>query len=278
MSYEQSASCKLVATHCACCCRPLVDAISVEAGVGPVCREKHGYNAGPAENRTRANKLVYLIAAKQSGDEVAEWVVELRALGFTRLADIIIARLDNVIQITREGADYLVRTPYRPELFAAWHAVSGQHWDHARKLRVVPERSYTALWTLIDRCFSRMKVVGEPRPAPPPAQPSPQPSTQSSPPPAASRTGALEIRIEQTATEYLVHPPYRADLVRLWPQQVPGAIWDSARFARRVPLSSRAALWSFLRRHFVGAVVVTATSRTTIVAEDTAPSTSTPTN
>jgi len=34
----------MLATHCAVCSRPLVDAASVEAGMGPDCRDRHGYD------------------------------------------------------------------------------------------------------------------------------------------------------------------------------------------------------------------------------------------
>jgi hypothetical protein len=105
MSYENAPATKLLATHCACCARPLVDAVSVEAGVGPDCRKSHGYNEAQAEpdwdavkallvslfpthpefslegldaseaswrlgglhTRALANKLVYLLARQASG-------------------------------------------------------------------------------------------------------------------------------------------------------------------------------------------------------------------
>lgn len=42
-TYENAPATKLLATNCACCGRALVDAVSVETGVGPDCREMHGY-------------------------------------------------------------------------------------------------------------------------------------------------------------------------------------------------------------------------------------------
>jgi hypothetical protein len=41
-SYINAAATKFIATHCACCGKPLVDADSVQAGVGPDCRAMHG--------------------------------------------------------------------------------------------------------------------------------------------------------------------------------------------------------------------------------------------
>jgi hypothetical protein len=45
MSYESAPATKMLATQCACCGRPLVDAASIEAGMGPICRKQHGYAA-----------------------------------------------------------------------------------------------------------------------------------------------------------------------------------------------------------------------------------------
>ena len=45
MSYENAPATRMLATHCAACGRPLVDATSVETGMGPVCRERYGYDA-----------------------------------------------------------------------------------------------------------------------------------------------------------------------------------------------------------------------------------------
>ena len=43
MSYENAPATKMLATYCACCARPLLDAESVEVGMGPVCRKTHGF-------------------------------------------------------------------------------------------------------------------------------------------------------------------------------------------------------------------------------------------
>ena len=44
--YEDAVSTKLLATHCCMCNRPLRDARSVELGIGPICEEKFGVEAG----------------------------------------------------------------------------------------------------------------------------------------------------------------------------------------------------------------------------------------
>lgn len=49
MSYENAPATRMIAVYCACCSRPLVDSVSVEAGVGPECRKKHGYAEAQGE-------------------------------------------------------------------------------------------------------------------------------------------------------------------------------------------------------------------------------------
>jgi len=86
-NYEDAPATKMVATHCCCCGRALVDAESVETGIGPVCREKYGFvgvSVSP-EARAEANKLVYQIACAPT--ESAALILRLRELGFQKLAD-----------------------------------------------------------------------------------------------------------------------------------------------------------------------------------------------
>ena len=88
MSYENSEACKMLATHCAACGRPLVDAKSVELGIGPDCRRKYRFDDESItdDKRKTANKLVYDIARLQRGPDVASMTDKLDRLGFTKLA------------------------------------------------------------------------------------------------------------------------------------------------------------------------------------------------
>lgn len=95
MSYENAKATGLIATHCVCCGRPLLDAESVELGIGPVCREKHGYNEGiTGDARRKANALVHEAAAVQgtNAGRVVEIAVEIGKLGLGKLSGIILAR------------------------------------------------------------------------------------------------------------------------------------------------------------------------------------------
>src|SRR3954471_11004952 len=118
MSYENAPATKLLATHCILCGLPLVDAISVETGIGPICREKAGYGeiqASP-EDHKQANAYVHQLA--RSGATFADLllgVAGLRILGFTRLAGLIVKR-KAVVKMTNSGGGMIeIDTPYHPD-------------------------------------------------------------------------------------------------------------------------------------------------------------------
>ena len=57
MSYESAPATRMIATDCACCGRPLLDSDSVELGIGPICRKRHGYfDAIDPDFRQEANR------------------------------------------------------------------------------------------------------------------------------------------------------------------------------------------------------------------------------
>jgi hypothetical protein len=122
----------LVATLCACCSLPLVDALSVERGIGPVCWGKHGAkkptspalwpevsvaldeleahtpghlsalflvvreSAAREAQQDTANALIRLIAIEQHGQCVNLYTNALESLGYTKLAARIAKRLATV--------------------------------------------------------------------------------------------------------------------------------------------------------------------------------------
>lgn len=152
----------LVAVFCACCARPLVDAESVETGVGPECRRRHGYKraesapawdlvrellaahletlAMPAgwdqDQRRAANVLVHRIACEQDGELVLACVNALRALGFEKLADRMADRLAK-ITLRIEGSEIVIKAPYSEALFA----IPGRRYDRAEGVTRVAVRS-----------------------------------------------------------------------------------------------------------------------------------------
>jgi hypothetical protein len=159
-SYENAPATLLLATHCAVCGRPLVDSVSVETGMGPDCRSKHGYNAEAApEARAEANKLVYQIALKQGGVEVLQAAVRLRELGFAKLASVLIERKAEVT-ITEDAAGVVVESPYVPEAVEAFRKVPGRRWDKDAKVNRFPASSKRALMMVLATYYAGRAAIG----------------------------------------------------------------------------------------------------------------------
>lgn len=183
MSYESAPATKILATHCACCGRPLVDATSVETGVGPDCRARFGYadaqdpadwqavmteldgfvavaEVNPTmEPRKAANWLVYHIAADQSGPNVSAMTNAVAYLGYKTLAARIAKRLAP-IQIEVQGQEYVVKSPYI-ENAPNWAAgVPGARWNRETKRRHVPVSSRAQLFAALKRAYPGTTAVG----------------------------------------------------------------------------------------------------------------------
>ena len=92
--HENAPATKLLATNCACCGRALVDALSVETGIGPECRKRFSVDVVVDEAaRVEANRLVFEVARGGITRRDAQPVFDrLAELGFTVLAERIAKR------------------------------------------------------------------------------------------------------------------------------------------------------------------------------------------
>lgn len=154
MSYESAPQTTMLATHCAACGRPLCDSVSVETGMGPHCRAKHGYEIDvPPDVRAAANLLVHKIAVAQDGPSVPVYVNCLRDLGFDVLADRITQRVAS-IEITVDGDRLVVSTPYCPDSVAMARRIPGRRWDADRKVNTFPATARQAVWAMLKACFA----------------------------------------------------------------------------------------------------------------------------
>lgn len=168
-TYENAPATLMLATHCLACARPLVDANSVEAGMGPDCREKYGYNvAASDEARTEANKLVHALAAADSEPstaDIATSCVRLMELGFLRLAAKIAERFAAVEIVecgSTVGAPAVLKVAfgYSPEAVAAIKTVPGRRFDAETRSWIVPAASRRALWGILRNLFPGQLGVG----------------------------------------------------------------------------------------------------------------------
>ena len=136
MSYETAPATAMLATHCGICGRPLVDAQSVETGIGPVCREKYMVADKVTEAaRAEGNKLIYRIAQLQRGKEVDQAILRLTELGFAKLVGRIQKRLRkrSAVRISYQGSRLVLNT----------RSVGEDMWDsYLSALRAIPGRRY----------------------------------------------------------------------------------------------------------------------------------------
>jgi len=161
--YENAPATRMVATYCAVCSKPLVDAKSVEMGLGPVCRRQYGFEGSKATldgaiaahddlNRVEANKIVYQIALEQDGPFVAEGCNRLREIGFVKLADRILKRTAPV-SVAVEGDRLVVTSAYDEAWVEAMRGMPGRRWDRERKVNTVPMSARASLEALVVRMF-----------------------------------------------------------------------------------------------------------------------------
>lgn len=134
MSYELAPATALLDTTCLCCGRALLDAASVTAGVGPVCRQNYGYNEIPDALRVNANVLIHEAARGDCDNARREEIAAaLSELGAETLAEKIRDRfMSPAVRIhsqrvtfgrgewAREFDALVITTPYNPAFNAAF--------------------------------------------------------------------------------------------------------------------------------------------------------------
>lgn len=172
MSYENAPGTKLLATHCLICGRPLGDAPSVEAGIGPECRKKHGFVKAQGEPdwsmvamhcpidmhenedaRKLCNRLVYTAACGVDPKVLTRIITTVRFLGFTTLADKLSSRASNA-KVSIESGFIIVRTKYNPDFVDESRRVPGRRWDAANKVMMFPESSKREVWAMLQKVFA----------------------------------------------------------------------------------------------------------------------------
>ncbi len=116
MSYENAASTRMLATHCCLCGRPLVDADSVERGIGPVCMKRLMGDVPAGPDREKVNGLVYEASVALSfgkRDSVVKLAEEIAKLGYVVVAARVVeASLGAPIRIESKGNEYRFVAPF----------------------------------------------------------------------------------------------------------------------------------------------------------------------
>lgn len=157
MSYENAPATLMLASHCAICRRPLVDAVSVECGIGPDCRENSGYYVEVNEDaRAEANKITNAIARGMSNDHLILNALALRTLGFDRLADTVIDR-NAALKVRDLGNGTIaIHTPYHSDFVARVKAATPwAKFDRETRAWIVPagQNVRNAVFAAMKWCF-----------------------------------------------------------------------------------------------------------------------------
>lgn len=164
-NYENAPATQMVATHCCVCHRPLLDAISVELGIGPDCRKKYyrPVSEDKEANRPAANKIVHALACGQV--DVPAALAELSLMGFPALATRIAERLAVVVltQVDRAlngGTGWEVQFTYDAAVVDSIRGIPGRRWDGETKTWFVPAGGKKMLWDVLRAHFHGKMALG----------------------------------------------------------------------------------------------------------------------
>jgi hypothetical protein len=166
--YESAPATLMLATHCACCARPLVDAQSVETGVGPVCRRKYlvADKVSP-EARTEGNKLIHTIAKLQKGAKVTQAVARLKELGFVEVVKRINKRINKrkpVVQLSYQHGRLYMKANVPEQLWNVWlismRNIPGMRYEGRGLGNSFPIDQKRPVYGLLQRFFSGRQAIG----------------------------------------------------------------------------------------------------------------------
>lgn len=165
MGYENAPATAMLATHCAVCHRALLDAESVELGIGPECRKKYGFLVDVApEARAEANKIVHAVAVGVTQGMAPETLraalATLSLLGFTVLSGKLAEGAAAVrVGVSPDGRLSVV-SPYVPAFSEDLKRECKARWDKENKAWLVGAAKREWLWTIIKRHFAGHLVMG----------------------------------------------------------------------------------------------------------------------
>lgn len=181
MSYTSAPAVALVATECAVCARPLLDAVSVESGIGPTCRKYLGGEQIPADwaafsaavpatlrealasrfgdARACANLVTHRVAS--GALSASEALPMLVALGFHRLSAAVAKGSVGSVIINIEGDRLVVKAPYADGFGRALRAAAyGSRWEPTSKRWSVPLGAKPGLWRALRETYPGALLSG----------------------------------------------------------------------------------------------------------------------
>lgn len=169
MAYTDAPATKMIYQFCLLCRRPLLDAVSVEIGMGPKCRSKAGIEVGEwTPNRERCNQLVYeatQAVLQKEFDKLTPIVEEFRILGFASLAQAVAERyfpISIIEETTDEGVVLILKAPFVGSQFGRFLHLGckGVEWLKRRKRYSIPKAGRGVLWAALKRFHEGLPAFG----------------------------------------------------------------------------------------------------------------------
>ncbi len=171
MDVQNAAALSMLATRCCCCRLALRDPISVELGIGPICRktlwEATAKTISPAALK-RAKELVYELALDASADKIDAGKVlvasdALQEMGFMGLAATLVKRNAKISVQTMGDGRILVKVPYDNSASRALYRLGGNpHRDTRNKFvgYIFPVATKNRVWGTMRQYFVGALGVG----------------------------------------------------------------------------------------------------------------------
>jgi len=172
-TYLDAPATALLDVRCACCGKALLDALSVEVGIGPVCRANYLDDVVASDADRKAANLLIHEAAKvaTTASRQVEIGAALVALGFAKVAARIetrwTKRAEKEAAAAQKGATVkiealedgflAVSTPYVPEFVADLKAEIGfadRRWNKVDKRWEIARDAARGLWTVLRAHFA----------------------------------------------------------------------------------------------------------------------------
>ena len=173
ISYLDAPATALLDVRCACCGKALLDAVSVEVGIGPICRLNYLDDVDASDvDRKVANVLIHEAAlVATTASRQVEIGAALVALGFVKVAarievrwtkraekELAAAQKSATIRIEALEDGFLsVETPYVPEFVNDLKAEinsADRRWNKADKRWEITRDAARGLWTVLRAHFA----------------------------------------------------------------------------------------------------------------------------
>jgi hypothetical protein len=146
--------------RCVVCHRKMNDALSIEVGMGPECRDRFSYPDSVAlDVQDEVVQLVRSISVAQPDISMVESILKLHIMGLTALADHLELNLIPVV-ITEEQGRLLVRTSYHYSAVEAFKAIPGRRWDAAKGVNKFPMNAKAAIFGVLKKFYLGSVALG----------------------------------------------------------------------------------------------------------------------